>query len=331
MASAVIYTNKLELYKELEAHQEGEFFAVADTKIKNHLPPWVQFSPGVFWLSAPEEQKNLETFTDAVTFFLNGGISRSSTIYAFGGGATTDLAGFIAATILRGVSWKAVPTTLLAMIDGSLGGKVAVNTSSGKNLVGNFYEPQKIFICHDFLNSLNEENWHSGKGEVLKYGFLSKEICELIRKKSSIDKIIKACADFKMEIVKRDLHERGERIQLNLGHTLGHAFETTLKISHGRAVAMGLRYIFEVMGESSSLALWKELVAALDLPQEKLTLGAYSGFDKKMFFDQLQHDKKRTRESVRIVLAPEPGRFTTQEIPFSELKTRINAHVDFAD
>lgn len=331
MASAVIYINKPNLYKELDALQDGEFFAIADSKIKNHLPQWVQFSPGVFWLSNPEEQKTLETHQDALTFFLNAGIQRSSILYVFGGGATTDLGGFVASTILRGIAWKAIPTTLLAMIDGSLGGKVAVNTSAGKNLVGSFHEPATIYICPEYLSTLSEENWQSGKGEVLKYGFLSAEIYELIKKKPDIDKVIRACAEFKMDIVKRDLYEKGDRIQLNLGHTLGHAFETSLNIPHGLAVAMGMKYLFEVMGDQSSITLWKELVKALDLPEDKLSLKSYGGFDRKKFFDHLQHDKKRIREKLKLVLVDGPGKFKVTEILFTDLKTRINSHVDFAD
>src|SRR5690606_25799735 len=140
MKSNLIYLKKLELFKELDNFKEGQFFAVADQKIKNHLPQWIQFSPHVFWLKDPEGQKNLEVYGEALEFFLKQGISRTSALYAFGGGASTDFAGFVAATILRGINWVSIPTSLLAMIDGSIGGKVALNMPQGKNLVGAFHQ-----------------------------------------------------------------------------------------------------------------------------------------------------------------------------------------------
>ncbi len=331
MPSELIYVNKTELLKELDNLQDGEFFAIADYKIKNHLPQWIQFSTNVFWVKEPEEDKNLTTYGEALEFFLKAGIHRSSVLYVFGGGATTDLGGFVASTILRGISWVAVPSTLLAMVDGSLGGKVAVNTPSGKNLVGAFHEPLKIFICTDFLSTLDEENWQSGKGEIVKYGLLSPSIYELICKKSETGNIAVACANFKMEIVKRDLKETGDRILLNLGHTLGHAFESTLKIPHGVAVLMGMKYILEIMNMDSALDSLQKMVTALSLPAEKLDLKSYPSFDKKKFMDYLQKDKKKHGDQVRLVLVKSPGETKIEMISLNDLKSRINKHVDFAD
>jgi 3-dehydroquinate synthetase len=111
MNSNITYLKKLELFKVLDNYKDGQFFAIADSKIKNHLPQWIQFSPHVFWLRNPEEEKNLAGFGAATDFFLKNGIQRSSKIYAFGGGATTDLAGFVAATILRGIRWCSADDT----------------------------------------------------------------------------------------------------------------------------------------------------------------------------------------------------------------------------
>src|SRR5665647_3611531 len=111
MNSKITYLKKLELFKELDNFRDGQFFGIADQKIKNHLPQWVQYSPHVFWLKSPEEEKTLEVYGRACEFFLKQGIQRTSQIYAFGGAATTDFAGFVAATILRGIKWSAVPTT----------------------------------------------------------------------------------------------------------------------------------------------------------------------------------------------------------------------------
>lgn len=331
MPSALIYINKMDLYKELDDLSDGEFFALADQKIKNHLPQWIQFSPKVFWLNDPEDEKNLTTYSAALDFYLQNGIHRNSTMYVFGGGATSDLGGFIAATVLRGIRWVVVPTTLLAMVDGSLGGKVAVNTAGGKNLVGAFHHPEKIYLCADFLSTLDDANLQSGKGEILKYAFLSKEIFDLVLAKKPLDKIIPACAKYKMGIVEEDFKDKGDRVFLNLGHTLGHAFESTLKLPHGLAVAMGMKYLFEILKKEKSLEHWNQLATALELPVEKLTLKSYPQFDKKVFIEYLKKDKKRTGEKITLVLADEPGAPYTSEMLLTDLKARLRTHEDFED
>lgn len=329
MKSNLTYLKKLELFKELENFKDGQFFAIADNKIKNHLPQWISFSPHIFWLKSPEEEKNLEVYQNAIEFFLKQGISRNSTIYAFGGGATTDFAGFVAATILRGVKWVAIPTTLLGMIDGSIGGKVALNMPQGKNLIGSFHLPEKVFICGDFLTSLPEREWISGKGEVLKYGFLSKSIHDMILKKTSIEEIAVACAKFKNEVVERDFKEKGERIHLNLGHTLGHAFETTLKIPHGHAIAMGLKYLFKIMNNLEALVEWEKMVKALNLPSEKFDLDYFPAFDIVKFSSFLEQDKKKMDASLRLVLVNGIGVCYVEEVSIKDFKAKILAYEEF--
>lgn len=330
MKSTLTYLKKLELFKELDNYKEGQFFAIADQKLKNHLPQWISFSPSVFWLKNPEDEKNLEVFGDAVDFLLKAGVSRTSTIYAIGGGATTDFAGFVAATILRGVKWVSIPTTLLGMIDGSIGGKVAINTPHGKNLVGAFHMPEKVFICGDFLTSLPDKEWMSGKGEILKYGFLSKDINTLILKKTPIEEIALACAKFKSEVVERDFQEQGERIHLNLGHTLGHAFESTLKIPHGQAVAMGLKYLFKVVPNEEALKDWELMVKALNLPSEKFDVSHFKNFEMKNFLSYLEQDKKKVETSIRLVLVKGVGSCYVEQVPLKDFKAKITSHAEFA-
>lgn len=329
MKSNLTYLKKLELFKELDNFKEGQFFAVADQKVKNHLPQWISFSPHIFWLKSPEEEKTLEVYERAVEFFLKQGITRSSTIYAIGGGATTDFAGFVASTILRGVKWVAIPTTLLAMIDGSIGGKVALNMPQGKNLVGAFHAPENVYICGDFLTSLPVTEWISGKGEVMKYGFLSKEIHDMIMKKAAIEDIAVACAKFKNEVIKKDFKEQGERIHLNLGHTLGHAFESHLKIPHGQAVAMGLKYMFKVMELNQSHGEWSEMIKALNLPAEKMEIAHYSHFDLKAFLNFLEQDKKKVDSKLRLVLVKDIGFCYVEEVPMKDFKTKIQSYAEF--
>ncbi len=329
MKSKLIYLKKLELYKELDNFKDGQFFGIADQKIKNHLPQWIQFSPHVFWLKNPEEEKTLDVFEQAVEFFLRQGIHRSSHLYAFGGGATTDLAGFVAATILRGIKWSVVPTTLLAMVDGSIGGKVGLNMPQGKNLVGAFHAPKSVYICGDFLTTLTEKEWLSGKGEILKYGFLSKEINTLILKKAPIEEIAIECAKFKNHVVERDFHDQGERVFLNLGHTLGHAFESTLKIPHGQAVAMGLKYMFKLMKLEGSLLDWEKMARGLTLPLEKFELANFTQFNLKKFINFLEHDKKKVGLNLRLVLVKGIESCYVEEVSLKEFQAKIQADDEF--
>lgn len=329
MKSSLTYLKKLELFKELDSFKDGQFFAIADQKVKNHLPQWMTFSPHIYWLKNPEEEKSIESYANAIEFFLKQGISRSSTLYAFGGGATTDFAGFVAATILRGVKWISTPTTLLGMVDAAIGGKVGLNMPQGKNLVGAFHMPEKVMICGDFLSTLPDKEWISGKGEVIKYGFLSNDVYQLIVNKASIDDIALACAKHKTQVVERDFKEEGERILLNLGHTLGHAFESSLKIPHGQAVIMGMKYLFKVMNNDTALAELDKMIKALSLPSEKFDLSTFPFFDVKVFMDHLEQDKKKSHTQLRLVLVKGIGNCYVEEVSLKDFKAKILAHADF--
>ena len=328
MKSNLTYLKKPDLFKVLNQHQDS-FFAVIDEAVREHLPDWVKNSNKVFWLKIPEVSKNLATFGEVVGFFLDQGISRSSMLFAIGGGATTDLAGFVAASILRGISWTSVPTTLLAVVDGSIGGKVAVNMPQGKNLVGAFHAPEKVYICYDFLSSLSKVEWDSGKGEVLKYGFLSTKISEMILKRESLEAIAHECCEFKQKIVEKDFKEEGERIFLNLGHTLGHAFESTLKIPHGVAVAMGIKSLLKVYSQMELLDVWDKLAGSLGISLEETNLSHYPEFSVDKFKNYMLQDKKKNQTSLRLVLLTKVGSCYVEEIKFQDFLKKIEAHEDF--
>ncbi|MBA2405045.1 MAG: 3-dehydroquinate synthase [Bdellovibrionales bacterium] len=328
MKSNLTYLKKPDLFNELNQNQ-STFLAVIDEEVKCHLPDWVKSSDKVFWIKNPEANKNLKTFEQAVEFFLNLGISREAKIYAIGGGATTDLGGFVASALLRGIPWISIPTTLLGIVDGSIGGKVAVNMPQGKNLVGAFHAPDTVYICLDFLSTLPEVEWASGKGEVLKYGFLSKKIFERIIKKDSMDYIAQDCAEFKKQVVDQDFKEKGNRIYLNLGHTLGHAFESTLKIPHGLAVAMGIKYLLKVLSLNERSVEWEKLAQALELPLEKTELSHYPDFSVDKFKNYLLQDKKKVQDVIRLVLIKEAGSCFVKEMNMQDFINHIEAHEDF--
>ncbi|PIZ56707.1 3-dehydroquinate synthase, partial [Candidatus Woesearchaeota archaeon CG_4_10_14_0_2_um_filter_57_5] len=183
---------------------------------------------------------------------LDAGFGRDSAIIAIGGGSLTDLAGFVAATYCRGIPWCTVPTTLLAMVDASIGGKTAIDVAQGKNLIGAFHEPSAVFADMDLLATLPDEELRNGMAEAIKTAMLSnaallKDIASLRDLSVSVaspgvERVIRHCMDFKQAVVADDMAEQGRRVILNFGHTIGHAIEqlSGYAFSHGACVAMGL-------------------------------------------------------------------------------------------
>lgn len=325
MKSNLTFIKKPELFAALKSF-ETHFYAVIDEKLKAHLPEWILNSNNVFWLTDPEAQKNLKTYGEISEFLLEKGIYRSATLIAIGGGATTDLAGYVASTILRGVEWIAVPTTLLAQVDGSIGGKVAINTNQGKNLLGSFHNPKMVYLCYDFLSTLPEIEMLSGKGEILKYGFLSTKISDLILNHAELEVIIFECAKFKAEVVERDFKETGDRILLNLGHTLGHAFESSLKIPHGVAVAMGIHYLMLLFSQTEELKTWNQLAVSLAMPLGHLQLSHYPSFSIEALKKYLTQDKKKDQDQIKLVMVKSVGHCETQSVKLSEFLEKIEDH-----
>ena len=328
MKSNLSFIKKPELFNALKSF-EGQFYAVIDVKLKPHLPEWMILSEQVFWISDPEGSKSLKTFGEIAEFFIEKGIHRESTLIAIGGGATTDLAGFVAATILRGINWISVPTTLLAQVDGSIGGKVAINSTHGKNLIGAFHQPQMVYICHEFLSTLSEVEMTSGKGEILKYGFLSKKISDLILGKASLEVIAFECAQFKTDIVEKDFKENGDRILLNLGHTLGHAFESSLKIPHGLSVAMGVYYLLSLFSQKEELNIWNQLAVSLSMPLPELSLQHYPGFSAEKLKKYLVQDKKKNQDQIKLVMVKAIGKCETLTMKMEDFMSKIEAYEAF--
>ena len=243
-------------------------------------------SKKVFFVVGAEVSKNINVFNSILESFLEKGIARNDTIVAIGGGATTDLAGFVASSILRGIDWISVPTTLLAMVDASIGGKVGINSDFGKNLIGSFHLPIDTLFCFNFLNTLSNSELESGKGEVLKYCFLDQSIKEKCLKSGYSNDLIFECAKLKMKIVEEDFKENGKRAMLNFGHTFGHAIEKLSGIPHGLAVAKGIEvnlkaFSPKLLEEFNRLCSALEIKIPLDL---KLNL--------KSFLELIKLDKK---------------------------------------
>jgi 3-dehydroquinate synthase len=200
-----------------------------------------------------EKYKNAATLSVVYDDLIEAGLDRSSFIVALGGGVVGDLAGFAAATYLRGISFVQVPTTLLAQVDSSVGGKTAIDHPRGKNLIGAFYQPRLVLVDVATLASLPDREYRAGLAEVIKYGvaidlqffeYLEKYADSIIsRKPDCLEYVIHRCCQIKAEVVEQDEKESGLRAILNYGHTLGHAFETVAgyrELVHGEAVAVGM-------------------------------------------------------------------------------------------
>lgn len=195
-----------------------------------------------------EKAKSLDWFGICLGWLSEKGAGRESLLIAFGGGVVGDLAGFVAASFMRGIAYVQVPTTLLAQVDSSVGGKVAIDLPQGKNLAGAFYPPVEVLVCGEFLHSLDRRQFLNGLAEVMKYGFISDPslLSHAVRVEPGpeLDRLVDSCISIKAAIVEADERETsGSRATLNFGHTLGHAIEAVLgyeQILHGEAISVGM-------------------------------------------------------------------------------------------
>jgi 3-dehydroquinate synthase len=265
----------------------------------------------IFLIPDSEESKSLDVANGIYSKLADAGFDRNGCIIGLGGGAVGDLAGFVAATYMRGVGLVQIPTTLLAQVDSAIGGKTGVNIPAGKNLVGAFHQPALVVSDVSVLGTLPERDFRSGLAEVIKYGIisdaemLSLDVTKLKGKDSEmLEDIVARCSSIKAGIVQEDERDTGRRIILNLGHTLGHALESAsgYGYSHGEAVAIGMVF-------AARISVMKGLMAESG-PQKISGLLASAGLpvriDEKMeiekLMDFMQSDKKSRSGKIYMVL-----------------------------
>ncbi|MBP5177649.1 MAG: 3-dehydroquinate synthase [Clostridia bacterium] len=202
-----------------------------------------------------EKCKTFASYQKMIGFLSENGFTRADAVIAFGGGAVSDAAGFAAATYMRGMDLFVLPTTVIGMIDASVGSKSAVDFDGIKNLVGAFYPPKSVIIYTPFLKSLNDKQIKSGRGEVVKYAFLCPEKRDKILSAPLGENLVYECLKIKKNVVEKDPYDIGERRLLNLGHTLGHAIESLsgFTLSHGECVAIGLRLALDASKELNGI------------------------------------------------------------------------------
>lgn len=279
--------------------------------------------------SAGEASKTPETYLNILQFLANNHLTRSDLILALGGGVVGDIAGFAAATYLRGTDYIQIPTSLLAMVDSSVGGKTAIDLPEGKNLVGAFYQPILVLCDVMALSTLPEPVFTDGCAEVIKYGVLYDEALfahlASLGKKFSREDVIARCVELKRNVVAEDEFDTGARQKLNLGHTVGHAIEknSNFSITHGRAVAMGMGVITKA-GVSLGLCaedVYQKLVSTLS----SFGLPYTTNMNAQDLFDAALSDKKRSGGNVNLVIPERIGHCILLKTPITQLKSLLES------
>ncbi|HNW25250.1 MAG TPA: 3-dehydroquinate synthase [Candidatus Gastranaerophilaceae bacterium] len=274
-----------------------------------------------FVLKDGEGQKNFKNFQKIVRFAIKNKLERNDAIVAIGGGVVGDIAGFAAATYLRGIDFIQIPTTLLACVDSSVGGKVAINSNLGKNMVGAFYQPKAVFCNLNFLKTLDERQLKCGMAEVIKYAFIEKncgveqdfDLFDFLianpqrifsRNTNTLGEIIKISLTLKIAVVKKDEKEQGLRKVLNFGHTLGHAIEKITnykKFNHGEAISIGMKFAVIVAYERKIIR--KSLkVKAFELIDNYKIIKKIPKFNPQKLIQIMESDKKVENGNINFIL-----------------------------
>ena len=292
-----------------------------------------------FILKDGEKEKNFKNLEKILNHALKMKLTRKDVFIAIGGGVVGDITGFASATYMRGIDFIQVPTTLLACVDSSVGGKTAIDTKFGKNLVGAFYQPKAVFINPKFLKTLDDRQFKTGMGEVVKYSFIEKSCkCDedlnltnfltekveqiLERKEKTLAQLIEICVKLKISVVEKDEKESNLRRILNFGHTYGHAIERITKYkkyTHGEAVVEGMKFAF-------NLALKKNLIdknykfLAEDIIK-KYNFREIQKFNVNKMIELMQLDKKATTNSIVFILPTDYSTVDAFEILPEVLRT----------
>jgi 3-dehydroquinate synthase len=270
-----------------------------------------------------EQSKNGMTYLKCLNWLAENSVTRTDVILALGGGVVGDLAGFVAATYLRGVAFVQAPTTLLSMVDSSVGGKTAIDLDAGKNLAGTFYQPSLVLCDTLTLQTLPEHIMKDGIAEVIKYGMLgSRDLLNTLDDgglERNLVSVIAKCVAMKRDIVETDEFDTGERMILNLGHTIGHAIEklSGYRVSHGCAVAIGMAIDTKAAVEMNlchreELFILQRILSRYDLPQ-------HTDFSAEEIFKATLSDKKRSGGEITNVVPVAAGKSELRKIPVESL------------
>ena len=271
----------------------------------------------VYTVNQGEESKNLSNFEAILTFMVQNRFTRTDCVVSVGGGVVGDLAGFVAASYMRGVDFYNVPTTLLSQVDSSIGGKVAIDLGGYKNIVGAFYQPKCVLIDPEVLLTLDIKQIRAGLVEALKMAATSDPdlfaMFESDEYLNDIEEIILRSLLIKRCIVERDVNEKGERKILNFGHTVGHAIESTTPLIHGEAIALGMLYM---CSDEIKERLYK-ILYEMGLPLEEKT-------DGEALYQFILRDKKADGDFITVTFVNEIGKAELRKIPIENIRDYLN-------
>ena len=285
------------------------------------------FQAHSFVFPAGEDQKNGGTYLKLLEFLAARRLTRADGLIALGGGVVGDLAGFAAATFLRGIGFLQLPTTLLAAVDSSVGGKTAIDLTNGKNLAGVFYQPQAVLCDLDTLDTLRAEVFADGCAEVIKYGMIGDPALlarlETVDFRADPEELVARCVAQKRDLVEQDEFDTGARQLLNLGHTLGHGVEACsgYTVSHGRAVAIGMTLVTR-----AAVAFGRcpaEVLPRLRRLLERYGLPDATAYSAQALYEKTLSDKKRSGDAISLVVPIAWGASQLVRIPVSELPAWI--------
>lgn len=294
-----------------------------DTLKKNIINSNSNNTVFVYTIKQGEESKSFINYSSILDYLIDNEFTRTDTVIALGGGVVGDLAGFVSATYMRGISFINIPTTLLSQVDSSIGGKTAIDKKGYKNLVGAFYPPEKVLIDPNVLATLDKRQFMAGLVEALKMGLTSdKDLYELIKTSNDIykdiDIVIEKALRVKKDVVEKDPHEKHLRKILNFGHTIGHAIESSGKFNllHGECVGIGLLYMVPTDLEEEI----KAVLIKYNLPTKSDIENTIS---KEDLFKYISLDKKRSNKDITIIEVKVPGTFEINKINLEEIKTYL--------
>ncbi len=285
------------------------------------------FSVVSFVFPAGESNKNGLTYFSLLNFLAENHVTRSDCLIALGGGVVGDLVGFAAATYLRGIPYIQVPTTLLAAVDSSVGGKTAIDLENGKNLVGAFYHPKLVLCDTDVLNTLPVEIFRDGCAEVIKYGILydTQLFQHLLKQGLAFDReaVITRCVELKRDVVAQDEYDTGSRMKLNLGHTIGHGIEACsgYAISHGKAVAIGMAMVSRAACKDGFCS--SETCESIQNILNVFALPTVTEYSAQQLFEAALSDKKRDGGIVNLIVPKTIADCSIVPTPIENLKAWI--------
>jgi len=321
------FSSKFANLKNLIDYKKTVF--ITDQNVANSHPNLFKHKNFIV-LKPGEKNKNQKTVDSIIGKLIDMGVDKKYTLVGVGGGVITDITGYVASVYMRGIRFGFVPTSILAMVDASIGGKNGIDVGVYKNMVGVIRQPAFILYDTALLKTLPQKEWENGFAEIIKHAcILNKKMFSQLadnsfetfkNKKSILEELIRQNALLKTSVVKKDEFELGQRKLLNFGHTIGHAIENKYKLPHGYAVSIGMTYACHISEKLCGFKETEKVTALLS----KYGLPTYFDFNRKMTFDTLKRDKKRVTNEIDYVLLNKIGQGILKRIKFNELETILS-------